>query len=377
MDNSAVDNTAYQAELEAGKQAARTGLTEEGRVHLERAVSLAHDDAEAAEALARLGRVYAMLGNYPEAERVLREALQRAANSPAAMAEARLQMGTVRWLQGEMKTARAFLEQAQADFKRLGLARERASTLTNLGLVLKNMGEYQRAIDAFEESRQLGEALEDWPGMIINGNNLGECLCDLGALPRAEALFRRCLDLAVERDLPAVSIDTRRNLGRLLGETGALDEARRHIEQAIEMARQFQRPYLHAQALASLAEVWLAQGDATRAHALAEELLALAGNAANYRARGRLILGRCALARGDGTQALVTLQEGLLDAQAAYSEMLILRFHAALSQVVDHPAIAQVHRRIAHELAEQIADGLADKALRQIFRASALFRSIG
>ncbi len=366
----------YESELEAGKLAMQTGLTEEARQHFERAAGLAHDDAQAGEALARLGRAYATLGNYLEAERILREALQRAGNSPVALAQARMQMGTVRWLQGEMKTARAFLEQAQADFKKLGLASERTNALTNLGLVLKNMGEYQRAIDAFQESIQLGEALNDLHGMIADINNLGECYYDLGAMEQAERLFRDGLARAKQLDAEALAIDSLRNLGRLQAEIGFPDEGRAVIEQALDLAVKYQRQYLRMQAMASLAEVWLMQGDVSKARALADELFKLAGNAANYRARATLILGRCSLAEGDGTRALVTLQEGLLDAQKAFTAMLILRLHASLSQVEDHPAIAQVHRRIARELAEQIADSLSDKGLQQAFRNSALAKSI-
>ncbi len=367
----------FESCLAAGRQSLRAGRTEEGCAQLKRALELAHDDVQASEALARLAVAYAQQGKYSEAEPMIAEALQRAGKSPAAAARALTQMGVVRWVQGELRTARAFLEQAQAEFKRLGMTADRANALTNLGLVLKGMGQYQRAIDAYSEAVRLSEALGESLAVVVGLNNLGECYLDLGAYEQAESLFRRALDVAAPLDVLAHTVDLQRNLGRVRAECGALEEGAAAIEHALALGREYQRTYLCAQALASLADVRLAEGDVERAQAAAEELLALDPTVPTSRARARLALGRCALAHGEGGMGLLILQEGLLDAQKAMNEMLVLRYHAALSQVVDHPAIAQVHRRIARELAEQFADGLTDKALQATFRASALFRSIG
>lgn len=366
----------YQSAVAAGDAALRTGSVEEARACFERAVAAAGDDGEAAEALCRLGRAYGSLGRYAEAESALQEALRRAAGQPATLAHTRFQLGTVRWMRGEMKTARAFLEEAQTDFKRLGLVRDRASALNSLGLVLLAMGAYQRAIDAFDESSRLCEGLGFLVGVIISCSNLGECYYDLNAIARAREMFQYCLDLAAQHDTQAVAAAPLCNLGRAQAEAGELDQALVTIGRGIALADEYQREYLHTQGLFVLGEVRLLREEVAEAERAGRELAERAGEVSSHRAEARLLLGRCHLARGKSLEALAALQEGLLDAQASFSTMLILRFHAALGQIVDHPAIAQVHRRIARELADQITDTLDDKALQQFFRDSPLVRSI-
>jgi ATP/maltotriose-dependent transcriptional regulator MalT len=367
---------AFHAALDAGGQALRISSLDEARAYFEHALAVASNNGERAEALSRLGRAHAMLGDFDAAEVSLREALQRADGFPAAMARARFEMGTTRWLRGDMKTARPFLEQAQADFRKLGQVRDRSAALGNLAVVLMLMGEYQRAVDAFKECITLDESLNDLSSVVIDCSNLGEIHVDLGALDEAEALCQRALSLAALIDAPPLTIDGQRNLARIAAQRGELDQALALAQAALELAEHYQRADLRRQSLATPAEVRLARGEVAAAEALACELRDQARDAATDRAQAGLLLGRCQLASGDGTGALLTLEQGLLDAQATFYTLLILRYHAALGQVVDHPAIAQVHRRIAAELAAQVADGLTDKHLQEQFRASPLYRSI-
>lgn len=368
--------TTYRAALDAGKAALTSGTMETARQHLEQALALASGDVEAADALSLLGRALGSLGRYDEAERALRDALRRAAGHPDALARAQQHMGTVRWMQGDVKLARGFLEDAGAGFKRLGMTRERVSALTNLGIVLYVEGEYQRAIDALRESTELAESIGDLRNVAVDFSNLGECYFDLGAAEEAQEYYRRALGFVELLDMPVLSIDMLRNLSRAQAQAGECAQALRSLERALALADQYQRKYLRLAVLTSAAEVRLVCGQAAEAEHLAQDVLAEVGDVPTQRAEARLVLGRCYLAQGDGTRALATLQEGLLDGQKGLYKMLLLRYHAALSQVVGHPAIAQVHRRIAHEFAEQIADSLADKALQATFRGSALFESV-
>jgi thioredoxin-like negative regulator of GroEL len=157
---------------------------------------------------------------------------------------------------------------------------------------------------------------------------------------------------------------------------GELDRGLEIIEQSLTTAQTFHRMETELQCLASLGETYLTRGECDRAEQVARQLVEASANVANRLAAARLTLGRCWLARNDALQALAILEAGLIDAQASYSKMMILRLHAALSQVVSHPAIAQVHRRIAAELVQQIADSLDDKALRNIFLQSPLAHQV-
>lgn len=367
----------YASELEAGVAAVRVSAMEDARAHFAAACRLAPDDVAAAEALSHLGRVCGTLGNYQEAERALREAMQRAVNSPETLARVRVNLGTVRWMRGDARAARMFLEQAAAEFARLDAPGERVRALSNLAIVLMAMGAYEAAIGALQESIEIHTRLDDMRGVSIDLNNLGECYAQLGAADRARPMFERALALAEEYGFPQFTVDPLRNLGLLYAQAGDLDRGVAAVELGLARAGQYQRQYLRTQALASLAAVRLLRGELAEARAAAEKLTALPGASPADRAEARLALGRCELVQGDGTRALVTLQEGLPEAQASGSVMLILRYHVALSQIRDHPTVARMHARLGRETAERLAAGLADPELQRAFRESAVVRALG
>jgi tetratricopeptide (TPR) repeat protein len=372
-----MNDDTYQTAYAAGETALRTGSTSEALVCFERALALAGDAPERAEVLAQMGRAYTNLGQHDQAAAALDEAVQAAQDSPAALARVRMHAGVVSWLRGDLQAARAYLEDAQSDFKRLGLLRDRAIALGNLGSVLAAIGEYQRAIAAIKQTIELQESLSDLPRVIINCSNLGEVYADLGDLDAARAYLQRAYSLAELIDKAALTIEPLRLLGRAVAAEGEPEEALVLMTRALELGERFQRTDLMAQALASLGELHLKCERMPEAEQIAGRLLALSGPVPRHRAEAQLILGHAWLARGEGARALETLQAGLLDAQASMSEMLVLRYHAALAQVVDRPEIARIHRRIAVELAEQIADALDDKDLQRAFRATPLVRVIG
>lgn len=365
----------YHSEFEAGETALRVGSVDEAREHFTKACELASNEAELAEALGQLGRAHAGAGEHAEAERALREAFQHATGSPAVMARTRMHMGVVRWLSGQLEAARQFLEQAQSDFRRLGLVHDRSIALGNLGAVALGLGDYEHAIRAFEETIELQESLNDLRRVIINLGNLGECYVDLGAGEQGRARLERALTLADLIDAPILTAEALRNLSRIEAEEGRLDDALAQAQRACELSAAYHRTDLHAQALYTLGEIRLLRKEMDEAEQVGRALLDEAGSVNTHAASAHLILGRCALARRD-PQALMMLEQGLLEAQASFSKILILRFNTALSQVVDHPAIAQVHRRIALELTAQLAESLQDKTLQQAFRRSALVRSL-
>ncbi len=366
----------YRSLRSAGIRALHAGAAEQARIALEQACELAAGPAEHTAVLAPLAQAHAMMGQYAEAERLLAEADACAAGSPGAVARVRMHRGAVCWQHGDIGSARNLLEQAQVEFKRLGMVHARATALGYLATVLLWMGEYQPAIDHIQEALALQESLDDPVRMVVDQGNLADCLCDLGAYEQAEVLLERALAASEHLGLPALSIDLLRLLGCVRASRGCYPESIAFIRRALCIAEQSKEKDLHAQALASLADTQLASGDVTAAITSAGAMMALAGDVPYHRANALLILGRCHLVRGEGEAAVNDLQAGLLAAYEGSNKLFILRFHAALSQVVSQPAVAQVHRRMARELTDQIADTLQDKALRATFLHSPLVRSL-
>ncbi len=368
----------YQSAMQQGYRARDEGDVAQALEFFQQAVTLASNDEEKADALGMVGRCYGTMGDFGAAETTLTEAMRLAANRPAALARARLQLGTVRWQQGQLDAAKQFLSQAAAELRRLGGDQTtRLRALGNLGLVLHARGEYQEAIATLKTALEVAESMGNWFSVTIQLNNMGEAYQDLGDLHKARELHERALNVAREHALgEGAQIDILRNLGMDLLGLGEVERGLQVIQQSLDMARTYHRLEIELQCLASLGEAHLACGKCDEAEQVARHLLEVSAGVPNRLASARLILGRCWLARGDAQQALTVLEAGLMDAQASYSKMMILRLHAALSQVATHPAIAGVHRRIAAELIQQIAESLDDKALRTIFLQSPLARAV-
>ncbi len=366
----------FQTLLQAGITAVREGDTHEALALLQQAQSLAADDSQWAEASCMIGRCYGTLGRYAEAEIVLRDALQRAAGSPGILALGKMQMGVVRWQAAQLDEAKAYLEDAEQSFKRLGDTRSRATALGNLGIVFHALGEYQQAINAERVSLELSESLNNLASVAIQSSNLGECHRDLGDPMRAQDLHQRAITLAELLHAEGLQADSWRNLGMDLAEQGELDAGLEAIERALALSETYHHLDIYLQSLSSLAGLRLQRGEIEQARALAEELLQRSSDVPNRRAEARLVIGRCQLAAGRDSEAVATLEQGLVDAQRSAGKMLVLRLHAALGGIASMSGIADVHRGIARESAQQIAGSLTDKALRDCFLASPLIRDV-
>jgi len=363
----------YQAILGQGRQARETGNVAQALELFKRAAELAADAGERADALSLVGRCYGTMGDFSAAHDALNEALQLAAGLPSVSGRVKLQAGTVHSLQGQLDSAKQFLLQSVSELRQQGDQAMRLRALGNLGLVLLTRGEYQRAISTYKDAIELGETLKYWYDLAFDYNNLGECYQDLGDLAQAQETHERAIAMTREHELGEYpKIDALRNLGVDLLRMGQVDNALQAIEQALQMARALHQNDLELQGLISLGEVYMAQNEYDKAEEIAKQLIEASAGVPVRLAGARWILGLCYLARGEALQAVKILEAGLINAQASYSKIWILRLHAALGQVAALQAIADVHRRIAAELVQQIADSLNDKALCNTFLHSPL-----
>lgn len=366
----------FRTLIQAGTTAVRQGDIHEALGLFQQAAALAGDDGQAAEAGCMIGRCYGHLGQYGEAETALRNALQLAAPFPAVFAQAKVQMGVVRWQAGQLDEARIYLEEAESAFKRLGDTRNQANALGNLGMVLHSLGRYQLAIDAMRRALELCESLNNLALVAIQCGNLGECYRDLGDAARAQDLHQRAITLAELLGSEGLQADAWHNLGMDLAALGELDAAVEAIERSMAIAQTYHHLDNYVQSLGALAQVRLQRGEYDEARRLATQLIETAADVALRRAIGQLVIGRCQIACGDAAQGIATLDQGLLDAQQSFSQMLVLRFHAALAGAVTHPGLTEIHRAIARDAARAIADDLTDKSLREVFLASPLVRPL-
>ena len=158
-------------------------------------------------------------------------------------------LGEVLRAMGDLKTARECLERA-LEIGEVVLSPDHpgmATSANNLGLVLLNMGDLEGAKNYIERALKIDEKIfgPDHPRMAIDVNNLGSVLKAMGDLESAREYFERALKIdekILGPDHPNVAIRVN-NLGLVLLNMGDLGGAKNYIERAIKIDEKALSPY--------------------------------------------------------------------------------------------------------------------------------------
>ena len=114
---------------------------------------------------------------------------------------------------------------------------ERARTLNNIGINLKDLGRLDESLEtlhrALEAFRVAGEA----PGQAAALNNLGATLERMDRLDEAEATLREALARSTGTGYGEGVVNASLGLGRVCDRTGRSDEARMHLVTALDVAQ--------------------------------------------------------------------------------------------------------------------------------------------
>lgn len=329
------------------------------------------DPVQIARARVRLADVADSYGHFDQAlalyEQGLKEAI--AANDFLAIGRAHRGVGIVNRRQGDVQKSLNHLTQALAIFRQLGNAREQARALTSLGLTHHARGEYQQAISTHDEARRIFESLHDRWRVILSLNSIGECHQSLYDIETAYQYHRRALQLAQEYKANSIHPDILRNLGVDLMELGQMEEAIGYLEQALQDARRLDKKEQEALVLYFLARAYIRQWKLEAAEAAVQTLSDLMASLKSdrFRAYTSFVRGELLFARGKKAEALPYLQSATLEAQTALDRGSLWKLHAAISHMVENPAIAKVHLRIAADFIRQTAEPLQDPRLKEAF----------
>jgi tetratricopeptide (TPR) repeat protein len=139
--------------------------------------------------------------------------------------------------------------------------------------------------------------------MCIERMNIGYGLGQLGALDQAEEMLRKAAGEAEDRGLPTIAALSRHNLGVVLYERGALDAAERALRQAVSEFSLAGDRRLEAGARAALAQALLAAGRATDAAGEARLAVSLSTSVPPPHAMALASLARVLVALGEAREA--------------------------------------------------------------------------
>jgi tetratricopeptide (TPR) repeat protein len=199
------------------------------------AAKAADDPAAQAQALGHLGVVHMLLGRYFHAAEHLELALALFEKVEDADGQARAltNLALVYGRLGRHTDAVTRLDRARAIFKRQRDLDGEAHVLVNLGLLYEQLGWYHR--DADRQSLAMFEELGDRSGQACALTNLAARHEKLGRYPEAIGYVRKALDLhraLGERDGEAYDLN---NLGLIQLRLGRHRDAVRHLRHALAL----------------------------------------------------------------------------------------------------------------------------------------------
>jgi len=268
-----------------------------------------------AGALTYLGKARRLTGDYPGAARALEEALDtyRDLGDRPGQADALTFLGAVQGAAGDYRGAARALEEALGISRDLGDRLGQADALTYLGGVRTITGDYPAAARALEEALVIHRDLGNRLGQADTLNHLGMMRQMTGNYPGAARDLEEALDTSRDIGSRRGQADALLYLGILWRLTGDYAAAARDLDQALSIHRDMGDRGGEAEALneaGSLSRARADLGHARSCHQQALELARRIGSAADE-AHALAGLGRCALADGRTAEAGAWLRQGL------------------------------------------------------------------
>ena len=363
----------HQIHIQAREQFAnllsRLGQQEEALAQLEAFHSEAQTGAERTKALASIGQLLTTMGRLDEALKKQQQALLLAsALDDASQALAHLGMGNVLYESGQLVEALTSFEKALPGFVKTGDQEQQLRVRNWQGMAYARLGQTDKSIKAFQEGLRLARQIGERAASVLL-NNLGEAYQNLFDMEQALVYHEEGMKLAENTQLVGNMADLARNLGVDLVYLGRVAEGIAYLYRALNISEETGQVVMKLQTLYSLALAEAQQDNWSMAQTHAQVLLELAQEkkARAYEADALHALGVCYKQQGAIAQAEQVWQQASFLAHETEQRMLLWQIHAELAKVAVDPGLADVHRRIAMEVIEQIAFPIADKKLREKF----------
>lgn len=277
-----------------------------------------------AEAGNNSGQMSSRLGSFSEAHQRLEEAardwqrIADKANEGATLSN----LGLLLWQSGDFGQAIPLLNQAEGLLRNRNAVRH-AQTLNNLGLCYQSLAEYGRARRYFGNAMRGFVRGKSLPDLISARMNLGRNYMLEDNLQRAQKILESSVAEANERPDLQLRANTLRNLAQCLYKMGKLDQASPRLELALEVDRQTGNRRGQSSALHYLGLIAQKHGDTATARTLLSQALQL-----------RLDVGL----RDDATETLFALadleyHDGHPEAANGFAEQALKLLESVRSQV--------------------------------------------
>ncbi|HKG93331.1 MAG TPA: diguanylate cyclase [Gemmatimonadaceae bacterium] len=225
----------------------------------------------------------------------------RARSSALRSGEARLVamtsqgLGVLSNIRGDLEGAMHHYEASLAGYRSLGLARDVAGALNNLGMLYTDMQRWEEAERAYGEAVQIADVLGDLTALVLYQVNLAEMWVARGEFDRARQCCDRAMQLSAQTGDTHAHGEAYKIYGIIARDTGDYVLAEQHFIRARAIAEERQDLLLQAETAKEQADLYSRQGrnrdtlqNLNRAHRAFSQLRARRDLADVDRRMGRL-----------------------------------------------------------------------------------------
>ncbi|KPQ32735.1 MAG: hypothetical protein HLUCCO16_19630 [Phormidium sp. OSCR] len=198
-------------------------------------------------------------------------------------------MGNVYNSLGQYERAIDFYEQSLAITREIGDRAGEGNALSNLGNVYNSLGQYERAIDFYEQSLTIAREIGDRAGEGRVLGNLGVAYLNQGQYERAIDFYEQRLEIAREIGDRAGEGSALGNLGNVYDSLGQYERAIDFYEQSLAITREIGDRAGEGSALGNLGNAYYSLGQYERAIDLHEQHLAIAREIGDRAGEGRAL----------------------------------------------------------------------------------------
>jgi non-specific serine/threonine protein kinase len=311
-----------------------------------------------------LGR--SMLREGYEAFKNLADTMEKAAYQDTTYWRARVRQAWMGTRIGLLDEAMDWAEKALAFFVDDIRSTERAYALVQISYIHMIRGEYQKSIDAAQQTVEHITAEDDIVAYYMGMGNLGYAYYLQGKLKEAREIYEALDSTADSHNYsPSGIAYGKNNLGEIVRDMGEIKRAQKLFQKAYEIFESTKRSRGMAFSLLNLAGIYFQQGDYQKAHELYERSYDLSREVGDRWGIAHALsnLGNVAMALGDHPmagqkyQAALTIRRELNEKRGIADSLSDLAFCAA-TQAAFKESIGMLDEALA--IRQQIGDKLGE-----------------
>ncbi|MCF8378406.1 MAG: tetratricopeptide repeat protein [Bacteroidales bacterium] len=149
------------------------------------------------------------------------------------MAEAYKILGNISYYKGTYGNVVSYYDSSLSIYILGNDSTGQSKVLNNMGIIYRNLGDFQRSIDYHLKSLQLKISLKDSAGIANSYNNIGSIYFELKNFGKSNDYFSKALDISMKLDNDKNIMSVLNNLGMISIEVQNPEKAVAYFEQAI------------------------------------------------------------------------------------------------------------------------------------------------